>query len=125
MAAENSVNFALRVIKSVLDSQLGTVELKADAERLYVDRIQLDLSNRVWNSGCQSWYVQGSSEKGRTWNAMSYPYSQAYFWYRSLLPSWNDWTISLRIQLKVFQISSANDLRAPRIRPFHECLHHS
>ncbi|KAM6534418.1 hypothetical protein FALCPG4_004058 [Fusarium falciforme] len=94
MAAENSVNFALRVIKPVLTEQMGAVELKPDAEKLYVDRIQHDLSNMVWNSGCQSWYIEGSPKKGQTWNAMSYPYSQAYFWYRSVFPTWSDWAIS-------------------------------
>ncbi|KAJ4245141.1 hypothetical protein NW757_010151 [Fusarium falciforme] len=95
MAAENSVNFALRVIKPVLTEQMGAVELKPDVEKLYVDRIQHDLSNMVWNSGCQSWYIEGSSKKGQTWNAMSYPYSQAYFWYRSVFPTWSDWAISV------------------------------
>jgi hypothetical protein len=95
MAAENSVNFALRVIRPVLTEQMGAVELKPEAEKLYVDRIQHDLSNTVWNSGCQSWYIEGSPEKGQTWNAMSYPYSQAYFWYRSVFPTWSDWAISV------------------------------
>ncbi|KAM5356966.1 hypothetical protein ACJ41O_003612 [Fusarium nematophilum] len=94
MAAENSVNFALRVIKPILLQNMGVVELKPDAEKLYADRIQHDLSNMVWNSGCQSWYIKESPEDGRTWNAMSYPYSQAYFWYRSVFPTWSDWTIS-------------------------------
>ncbi|KAL2670113.1 hypothetical protein Neosp_014994 [[Neocosmospora] mangrovei] len=94
MAAENSVNFALRVIKPVLTEKMGTVELKPEAEKLYVDRIQHDLSKTVWNSGCQSWYIEGSPKKGQPWNAMSYPYSQAYFWYRCAFPTWSDWAIS-------------------------------
>ncbi|KAI5463059.1 hypothetical protein BGZ63DRAFT_353492 [Mariannaea sp. PMI_226] len=95
MAAENSVNYALRVIKDVLDDHLGVVEIKPDAERDYVNHIQHDLSNTVWNSGCQSWYIEGNAEKGQTWNAMAYPYSQAHFWYRSVFPKWNDWNISV------------------------------
>lgn len=80
---------ALRVIKPVLDGKADFVELKRDAEQRYVDRIQEDLSQTVWNSGCQSWYIE-SGPKVKTWNAMSYPYSQAHFWYRSLFPVWSD-----------------------------------
>ena len=94
MASENSINYALRLIKPVLDGKAEFVELKRDAEQRYVDRIQEDLSKTVWNSGCQSWYIE-SGPKGKTWNAMSYPYSQAHFWYRSLFPVWSDWNIAV------------------------------
>ncbi|KAF5699263.1 ACB 4-hydroxyacetophenone monooxygenase [Fusarium mundagurra] len=94
MAIENSVNFALRILKPVLGSPDGVVELHRDAEERYVNRIQDDLSKTVWNSGCQSWYTQPHSENSRVWNAMLYPYSQGYLWYRSLFPVWRDWKIT-------------------------------
>nr|RBQ85579.1 hypothetical protein FVER53263_10523 [Fusarium verticillioides] len=96
MAIENSVNFALRILKPVLGSPNGVVELDRDAEERYVNRIQDDLSKTVWNSGCQSWYIQPHSESSRVWNAMVYPYSQGYLWYRSLFPVWRDWKITGR-----------------------------
>ncbi|VUC20087.1 unnamed protein product, partial [Clonostachys rosea] len=95
LAAENSVNFALRLIKPILDQEKGVVELDSNAESSYVERIQHDLSKLVWNSGCQSWYIEKSSGNAKTWNAMSYPYSQTYFWYRSLFPTWSDWKFSV------------------------------
>ncbi|CAK7212764.1 hypothetical protein SCUCBS95973_001574 [Sporothrix curviconia] len=94
MAAENSINFALRVIKPVLDGRSTTVDLKREAEEQYVDRIQAALQKTVWFSGCQSWYVDESTVKGKKWNAMSYPYSQAHYWFRSLFPTWSDWQYS-------------------------------
>lgn len=95
MAIENSVNFALRILKPVLGSPDGVVELKREAEKRYVDYIQNDLSKTVWSSGCQSWYTQSNSQNSREWNAMVYPYSQGYLWYRSLFPSWRDWKITV------------------------------
>ena len=92
MAAENSVNYALRVIKPVLDGRVSIASVKWEAEKEYSDRMQGALKNTVWNSGCQSWYIrnkEGAADK--TWNAMSYPWSQAHFWYRSLFPVWSDW----------------------------------
>ncbi|KAL2127409.1 hypothetical protein VTI74DRAFT_10801 [Chaetomium olivicolor] len=93
MAAENSVNYALRIIRPMLEGRASIASLKWQAEKEYSDRMQKALRNTVWNSGCQSWYVK-SKDGGagsQTWNAMSYPWSQAHFWYRSLFPVWSDW----------------------------------
>lgn len=93
MATENSVNYALRIIQPLLGSKTGVAELKRQAEEDYVYQIQSDLSKTVWNSGCQSWYVRPTNKGGKAWNAMSYPYSQAHYWYRSMFVAWHDWTI--------------------------------
>lgn len=91
MALENSINYALRVLKPALEGRASTVDLKREAEQAYSDTIQAALQNTVWNSGCQSWYLIESGKGSKTWNAMSYPYSQAHFWYRCLFPVWSDW----------------------------------
>ncbi|KAF5590999.1 ACB 4-hydroxyacetophenone monooxygenase [Fusarium subglutinans] len=114
MAIENSVNFALRILKPVLGSPNGVIELDRDAEVRYVNRIQDDLSKTVWNSGCQSWYIQPHSENSRVWNAMVYPYSQGYLWYRSLFPVWRDWRIT---PLYRYDQLPANSIRLLRLLP--------
>jgi len=101
MAAENSVNYALRVIKPVLDGRASIADVRQEAEQGYSNWVQDELRNTVWNSGCQSWYVRASDGEikghgkgggqAKTWNAMSYPRSQAHYWYRSLFPVWSDW----------------------------------
>ncbi|KAJ5555993.1 flavoprotein [Penicillium frequentans] len=90
MAAENSVNYALRILKPILDGKAASVNLKQEAEDRYVYRVQETLRNRVWNAGCNSWYI---NEK--QWNAMAYPWTQAHFWWRSLFPTWSDWDLNL------------------------------
>ncbi|KAF5965016.1 4-hydroxyacetophenone monooxygenase [Fusarium bulbicola] len=114
MAIENSVNFALRILKPVLGSPNGVIELDRDAEVRYVNRIQDDLSKTVWNSGCQSWYIQPHSENSRVWNAMVYPYSQGYLWYRSLFPIWRDWKIT---PLYRYAQLPTNSIRLLRLLP--------
>lgn len=99
MAAENSINYALRIIGKVMDSENGVAELKMRAEERYADRIQADLEKTVWYSGCSSWYIKFNEEKGRLWNSMSYPYSQAHFWYRSFFPVWDDWNFQVSLPL--------------------------
>jgi len=93
MASENTINYALRVLKPFMDGTTTTVEIKADAELSYAYQLQADLKKTVWNSGCRSWYVKANDKEGSSWNAMSYPYSQAHFWYRSLFPTWKDWNM--------------------------------
>ncbi|GIZ49006.1 hypothetical protein CKM354_001204700 [Cercospora kikuchii] len=88
MACENSVNYALRVLKPILSGRRKIVSLKSDAERSYVEAMQSALAKRVWNTGCQSWYVQDNN-----WNAMSYPWTQAHYWFRSVFPVWRDWSL--------------------------------
>ncbi|KAJ0163186.1 Baeyer-Villiger monooxygenase, partial [Colletotrichum tanaceti] len=96
MALENSINYALRVLKPALQGRASTVDLKREAERAYSDTIQAALQKTVWNSGCNSWYQMESrgADGSKKWNAMSYPYSQAHFWYRCLFPVWSDWDYS-------------------------------
>ena len=92
------MNYALRILKPVLDGKASAADLKIEAERRYVNRIQSDLQKTVWFSGCQSWYVR-DGEGGKKWNAMSYPWSQGHFWYRSLFPTWSDWSFSVCMHL--------------------------
>ncbi|KAL2816450.1 hypothetical protein BJX63DRAFT_387349 [Aspergillus granulosus] len=88
MAAENSVNYALRVLKPVLDGSASTVEVKLSAEDAYIEKVQTALRNTVWDSGCTSWYVSD-----KRWNATVYPWTQSHFWYKCLFPVWKDWDI--------------------------------
>ncbi|KAL0932219.1 ATP-binding cassette [Colletotrichum truncatum] len=93
IAAENSINYVLRIIKPLLDDQSTTVEVKKEAEEHYVNQLQRDLQNTVWATGCNSWYLRGSDEK-KKWNASTYPYFQAYFWYRCLFPAYDELKIT-------------------------------
>ncbi|EFR02388.1 4-hydroxyacetophenone monooxygenase [Nannizzia gypsea CBS 118893] len=90
MAAENSVNYALRILKPVLMNNATSVEVKQEAESVYVNKVQAALQKTVFHSGCRSWYV---NDKG--WNGTTYPWPQSYFWYRSLFPCWSDWDIKV------------------------------
>jgi hypothetical protein len=88
MAVENSINYALRLIKPILQGEATAVDVHLDAEKQYIDQIQTDLKDTVWLSGCNNWYNR--TQEGTVRNAMSYPYSQPYFWYRCLFPVYKD-----------------------------------
>ncbi|KAK3292933.1 uncharacterized protein B0H64DRAFT_403120 [Chaetomium fimeti] len=88
MAIENAVNFSLRVLRPVLEGRAAVACLKRSAEEDWTNRLQTSLKDTVW-TGCNNWYTRGP--KGKVWNAMTYPWSQARCWYESLFPRWEDW----------------------------------
>lgn len=90
IASENSTNYALRVIKPLLDGKGTIVEVSPEAERKYVDQVQDALSKTVLATGCGSWYVS-KLDDGREWNGTIYPWTQAHYWYKCLFPVWKDW----------------------------------
>ncbi|OCL09290.1 FAD/NAD(P)-binding domain-containing protein [Glonium stellatum] len=105
MAAENPVNYALRVLKPVFEGKVKSIELKREAEDSYVYKMQEALGERVWNAGRISWYL---NEK--KWNAMSHPWSQSHFWFRSLFPVWPDWSFKVGIIYHYSKQTAANTL---------------
>ncbi|CAI4212020.1 unnamed protein product [Parascedosporium putredinis] len=80
MASENAVNYALRVIKPILDGRASAADVKPEAEKRYVQSLQGALQKTVWYTGCSSWYLRVTPGR-KVWNAMTYPWSQAHFWY--------------------------------------------
>ncbi|KAK4040095.1 monooxygenase [Parachaetomium inaequale] len=89
MAIENAVNYSLRVLQPVLEGRASVANLKRSAEEDYANRMQSALKGTVWMSGCNNWYTRGPG--GKVWNGMTYPWSQARYWYESLFPVWQDW----------------------------------
>lgn len=104
MAVENSINFALRLIKPVLQGKAMAVDVNPDAEKQYIDQIQTDLQQTVWLSGgCSNWYNR--AQDGSTHNGMLYPYSQPYFWYRCLFPVYKDFKYDVSLHPLPFPLS--------------------
>lgn len=98
MAIENAVNYSLRVIEPVLDGRATVVEVKREAEERYTQQLQKSLRKTVWAGGCSSWYNTEGSD-GKRWNAVTYPHSQAHFWYKCLFPVYRDWSYTARLPL--------------------------
>ncbi|KAK4195293.1 hypothetical protein QBC40DRAFT_236787 [Triangularia verruculosa] len=86
MAIENAVNFALRVIKPCLEGKCSVVDVTEQAEKEYVERMQEALQKTVFTSEtCDSWYTARDKKTGRmVWNGMTYPWSQARYWWDCL-----------------------------------------
>ncbi|KAK0611210.1 hypothetical protein B0T14DRAFT_488027 [Immersiella caudata] len=97
MIIENAINYALRIIKPLLEGKAGVAEVKRDAEEAYVKEIHAELNKMVWaTGGCNSWYKMGSDATGTKtgWNGMTYPWWSGHYWWCCLFPVWKDWEYS-------------------------------
>ena len=87
LAAENTTNLALRVLKPVFDNKAATVEPYRAAEKKWNADVQREGSKRSWSmGGCTNWYVDDNG-----WNATLYPWSQTDLWWRCVMPKWSNW----------------------------------
>jgi hypothetical protein len=43
----------------IVDADLRTLEVRADANRRYNEKLQKALAALVWSTGCGSWYTSG------------------------------------------------------------------
>ncbi|OBI43556.1 4-hydroxyacetophenone monooxygenase [Mycobacterium kyorinense] len=65
---EGQLDYAVRGITTVLDNDLRYLDVRADVQRRYNERIQKRLTKTTWMSGCRSWYLTKDG-----FNASMYP----------------------------------------------------
>lgn len=65
---ESQIDYLVQAVKTLRTWQLRYLDVRAQAEREFVDDIQSRLAGTTWNSGCSSWYL---TEDG--YNATMYP----------------------------------------------------
>ncbi len=65
---ESQIDYAVRVIKTILDEKIKVLDVKESAQATYNKAIQKRLAKTNWNSGCKSWYL---TEDG--FNSTMYP----------------------------------------------------
>jgi cation diffusion facilitator CzcD-associated flavoprotein CzcO len=65
---EGQLDYAVRGITTILGENLRYLDVRADVQRRYNDRIQKRLTKTTWMSGCSSWYLTADG-----FNASRYP----------------------------------------------------
>ncbi len=65
---ESQIDYAVRAIKTIVNSKIKMLDVKAGVQAQYNKEIQKRLSKTNWNSGCKSWYL---TEDG--FNSTMYP----------------------------------------------------
>jgi cation diffusion facilitator CzcD-associated flavoprotein CzcO len=65
---EGQLDYAVQGITTILRENLRYLDVRADVQRRYNDRIQKRLTKTTWMSGCSSWYLTADG-----FNASMYP----------------------------------------------------
>lgn len=84
---EAQVNYLIQLIVELQTRNARLVEPKREAASAYDERLQRDLSERVWAAGCGAWYVD---ERGR--NYTLYPHNVRAFLREMRRPNFDEFS---------------------------------
>ena len=65
---EGQIDYAVAGITTILNQNLRSLDVRADVQRRFNERIQRRLTKTTWMSGCNSWYLTADG-----FNASMYP----------------------------------------------------
>ncbi|KAG9077823.1 hypothetical protein FRC06_008685 [Ceratobasidium sp. 370] len=86
---EVQVNYAIQLIRPIIQGKAKSFVPKIDATRAYNVHLQDQLNRTVWNGGCVSWYRAGQNQQGKLFTV--WPGTLAYQWWVMRKPIWADY----------------------------------
>ncbi|KAJ5681952.1 uncharacterized protein N7477_001892 [Penicillium maclennaniae] len=105
---ENHVDLVIKVITPVIKEQSSFVEVKADSERLYDEKLHASIAKTVFNDSCGSYFIDKKSRK----NWFIYSWSSFAMWYSTHWDNADDWIYAAQLSTKYRVLRSG---RAARI----------
>ncbi|KAJ9641418.1 hypothetical protein H2199_005388 [Coniosporium tulheliwenetii] len=86
--SECQVNYSCRLLRPVLKQK--TIMVKPEAQKRDLTWVHGKLQGLVFNSGCQSWWMDPVTKK----NTFIYPDPMFKYWLRTIFPIWSDFDIA-------------------------------
>jgi cation diffusion facilitator CzcD-associated flavoprotein CzcO len=71
---EAQARYIAKALELLERSRASTIEVRAAAQRRFVDKTQTRLSRTVWQSGCRSWYLDDSGRNFTIWPRVTWRY---------------------------------------------------
>ena len=71
---ESQARYVTRALDLMDSSGASTIEVRADAQQRFVHQVQSRLDRTVWQSGCQSWYLDENGRNFTIWPHVSWRY---------------------------------------------------
>jgi hypothetical protein len=89
--SECQINYSCRLLKPVLCGRYpaDSVMVKSEAQSRDLMWVHSKLKDLVFNSGCQSWWMDPKTKK----NTFIYPDPMFKYWLRTIFPAWSDFDI--------------------------------
>ncbi|KAB8218970.1 hypothetical protein BDV33DRAFT_192284 [Aspergillus novoparasiticus] len=87
--SECQINYSCRLLRPVLKGEADSIMVKPEAQQRDLSWVHDKLKHLVFNSGCQSWWMDPVTRK----NTFIYPDPMYKYWLRTIFPSWSDFDI--------------------------------
>ncbi|GAB1194733.1 hypothetical protein APSETT444_003982 [Aspergillus pseudonomiae] len=87
--SECQINYSCRLLRPVLMGKADSIMVRPEAQQRDLSWVHDKLSHLVFNSGCQSWWMDPVTRK----NTFIYPDPMYKYWLRTILPSWSDFDL--------------------------------
>jgi cation diffusion facilitator CzcD-associated flavoprotein CzcO len=71
---ERQADYVIDALQQMRRRNAASIEVRAAAQRAFADRVQTKLSGTVWQSGCQSWYIDPSGRNSTIWPYFAFKY---------------------------------------------------
>jgi cation diffusion facilitator CzcD-associated flavoprotein CzcO len=73
---ESQIDYIVAATTTILKQDLRSLDVRADVQRRYNERIQRRLKRTTWNSGCQSWYLTDDGYNGAMFPGFATQYAR-------------------------------------------------
>jgi hypothetical protein len=87
--SECQINYSCRLLRAVLKENAESIMVKPQAQEQDQSWVHKRLGGLVFNSGCQSWWMDPKTKK----NTFIYPDPMYKYWLRTIFPTWSDFEI--------------------------------
>ncbi|GKZ25738.1 hypothetical protein AbraIFM66951_005778 [Aspergillus brasiliensis] len=87
--SECQINYSCRLLRTVLGGSADSIMVKPLAQERDLAWVHRKLQGLVFNSGCQSWWMDPLTKK----NTFIYPDPMYLYWARTIFPRWSDFEI--------------------------------
>lgn len=87
--SECQINYSCRLLRPVLGGKADSIMVKPQAQKRDLSWVHDKLRHLVFNSGCQSWWMDPVTKK----NTFIYPDPMYKYWLRTIFPRWSDFEI--------------------------------
>ena len=71
---ESQIRYIGDALSKMRQHSLASVEVKESVQAKFVRQIQSRLKNTIWQSGCQSWYINDKGENWTLWPGFTFVY---------------------------------------------------
>jgi hypothetical protein len=72
--AEQQIAYVMRCLRLMREQRKTSIEVRADVQQAFNDKLQRQLQTTVWATGCKSWYQDANGKNVTLWPGFTFQY---------------------------------------------------